>query len=61
METIYGRAGRATGWAPCFVLGAITVLWGIKGAPRCPTAAVQAAAALASWAGGAWGPAPAQR
>eukprot|EP00974_Lingulodinium_polyedra_P013733 1330412-Lingulodinium_polyedra.AAC.1 len=24
MEATYGRAGRTTGWAPCFVLGAIT-------------------------------------
>eukprot|EP00974_Lingulodinium_polyedra_P119806 11172571-Lingulodinium_polyedra.AAC.1 len=39
----------------------MTVLWGIKGAPRCPTAVTQVAAAMASWTGGAWGPAPAQR
>eukprot|EP00974_Lingulodinium_polyedra_P074783 7245992-Lingulodinium_polyedra.AAC.1 len=36
MTQAYARTGRTTGWAPSCMLGAITVLWGIKGAPRCP-------------------------
>eukprot|EP00974_Lingulodinium_polyedra_P037475 3593956-Lingulodinium_polyedra.AAC.1 len=28
--------------------------------PRCPTVVAQAAAAMASWTGGSWGPLPAQ-
>eukprot|EP00974_Lingulodinium_polyedra_P063163 6096825-Lingulodinium_polyedra.AAC.1 len=43
------------------MLGAITVRWGIKGAPRCPTTIIKAAAATAALAGDSWGPAPARR
>eukprot|EP00974_Lingulodinium_polyedra_P124772 11191937-Lingulodinium_polyedra.AAC.1 len=46
----YARTGRTTGWAPSRILGAITVLWGIKGAPRCPTTIIRAAAATAALA-----------
>eukprot|EP00974_Lingulodinium_polyedra_P012133 1171220-Lingulodinium_polyedra.AAC.1 len=42
LEVLYARAARTTGWALCFVVGAIAILWGIKGAPRCPTAAGRA-------------------
>eukprot|EP00974_Lingulodinium_polyedra_P092767 8986605-Lingulodinium_polyedra.AAC.1 len=36
MEAMCSRVGRTTGWAPGFVLGAITLLWGIEGAPSLP-------------------------
>eukprot|EP00974_Lingulodinium_polyedra_P047253 4532317-Lingulodinium_polyedra.AAC.1 len=47
----YARAGCTAGWAPSCMLGAITVLWGIKGAPRCPSTVIRAAAATAAFAG----------
>eukprot|EP00974_Lingulodinium_polyedra_P075491 7315936-Lingulodinium_polyedra.AAC.1 len=60
MEATRARGGRTNGWASGFVLGAITALWGIRGAPRCPTAAARAAATITVLIGDAWGPRPAR-
>eukprot|EP00974_Lingulodinium_polyedra_P014142 1370363-Lingulodinium_polyedra.AAC.1 len=44
LETLYARAIRAVDWAPGHVVGAVSVVWGIKGAPRRWDNAAQAAA-----------------
>eukprot|EP00974_Lingulodinium_polyedra_P116753 11160384-Lingulodinium_polyedra.AAC.1 len=33
LETLYARASRTVGWAPCYVVGTISAIWGIEGAP----------------------------
>eukprot|EP00974_Lingulodinium_polyedra_P040010 3839253-Lingulodinium_polyedra.AAC.1 len=51
LETLYARAARTGNWDPGHVIGAISAVWGIRGAPRCPAAAAHAAAALTSFTG----------
>ena len=46
------------GWAPWWFPTALGVLWHVRGAPRCPVAAAQAAAVLGWLRKDAWGPAP---
>ena len=47
---------RTSGWAPWWVVTAIPVHWGIRGGPRCPVAAADAAGVITALRGRAWGP-----
>ena len=57
LASMLPRQGGAPGW----VLPAVGALFGIPGAPRCPTVSAQASAAVAWARSGGWGPAPANR
>ena len=43
-------------WAPWWVLPSLGILWGVRGAPRCPAATARVVAVLAHVRGDAWGP-----